>query len=184
MYVSSAEALGEDCFLVEGRAYRFQGFGKQTEAALYEEARKWYIHDRCKTIVTSDRTGDSDIFHNDRYVPLTHLVCLREDTKFCTPWGNILVEDGSLTGVILYTGKRWEVPSDNVIRSYISNYCHNPKGDCFSVFYTDGTVLGGTERNLHEYDSFSECYETHTYRLVKEGSFTDENALRAPLGIL
>lgn len=165
-------------FTAQGIHFEYLTLDPDTEARLIAEANGWQIDTTISTEISHDEYGDHSGGTRSRSRRLTEINTLSKPVSFLYASGDIIVEDGRVVGVVVYTGRdtdRYgykEVTPINADPYYhLETWMIRPsKGEVvpdFTIFYIDGTVKGNAVGHYTAWDSREIEYHTIKFSLSR-----------------
>lgn len=175
----------ENSFTAQGIHFEYLTLDPDTEARLRLEANDWQIDTTIATEISHDEYGDHFGGTRQHSRRLTEINTLSKPVSFLYASGDIIVEEGRVVGVVIYTGKdtdRYgykEVTPINADPYYhLEKWMIRPsEGEVvpdFTIFYTDGRVLGNATGYYTAWDSREIEYHTIKFALTRADQITNK----------
>lgn len=129
-FLSRVENPTSEYVEVDGVFFEYQSFDHETEAALLSAASLHYVLWKQEESIRDDGWGDHTNIREFSF-PLTEMNSLTEVFNFQSVSGDILVENGALAGIVVFTATDWN--SDKEDR-FIPIKAEKPK---YKILYID-----------------------------------------------
>ena len=120
-FLSRTETQRPDAIEIDGAYFVYQSFDAETEQALSAAADKYYVLWEQNESISDDGWGDHK--RTEKFsLPLTKMRSLTE--TFATYWvsGDILIENGAVAGIVVFTAADWNYDrTDSIIPVKVKN---------------------------------------------------------------
>ena len=185
-FITPVSASTENSFTAQGIPFEYLTLDGEVAAGLIAEAEAYKIKFKTDIEIDHDEYGEHSGGSKLEYVDLTSLATLSDTVSYSRPAGDIIVENGHVTGVVIYIGKNTDrygyystVPISADPYYNIEYPMMRPsKGEVthdFCILYTDGTVVGDNHGHYTSWEERQiEYYDFH-YSLARADELQTNN---------